>query len=899
MITLKKLKQMLRRKRTRPSRLSRAEQLESRVLLSASSGRGLRQSGGGEGSQSLEFYSIDGTGNNLANPDQGSTDEQLIRLVSVGYEDGISTPVEDLPSAREISNAVVAQTESTENERLLSDYIWIWGQFIDHDIDLSGETDPAEEFNIEVPAGDPLFDPFNTGTATIDLNRSAYDPETGTSVDNPLQQLNTITAYLDGSVIYGSDAERAAALRTFEGGKLATSDGDLLPYNLDGLDNAGGTSDSLFLAGDVRANENAALTSMHTIFVREHNRIADELAARDPSKTDEQIYQEARLIVTAELQAITYNEFLPALLGEGAIAEYSGYDSEVDASIANEFSTAIYRMGHSLLSSDLLRLNADGSTADEGNLALKDAFFNPSILEDNGIDSLLQGAATQTSQELDAQIVDDVRNFLFGPPGAGGFDLASLNIQRGRDHGLASYNQSRIDLGLEPATSFADITSDLDVQSRLASVYDSVDDVDLWVGALAEDHLPGSSVGELMQTVLVDQFSRIRDGDRLWYQNQFSGRELRDLEQTTLSDVIERNSDVTGLQDNVFFTPEKVSGQDELVFVDGNTGRFISGAFDGERLQFQSGARWNPDANYEYHNGDFNGDGMMDIAGRNENGQWWVAVSNGETFTSSYFGRWDAGGEWDDVLVGDFNGDGLDDIAGRHRTGQLWVARSTGTRFTNVYSGRWNTTGWDEVVTGDFNGDGNDDIAGRQANGTWWLGAGSEDRFQTSYVGRWSGAVEWNDSTVGDFDGDGLDEIAGRKENGEVWINQMNGSRFQTRYSGIIEGGATPQLFTADINGDDVDDILTRDRDEIHWMHIDSDGNRVSEQLTRWFGPGQFQMTTGDFDNDGADDIIGLNLVTGEIKMTSMHHNVVNTEVVARFQNLFPVDMMEADNAMV
>ena len=167
----------------------------------------------------------------------------------------------------------------------------------------------------------------------------------------------------------------------------------------------------------------------------------------------------------AEMQAITYNEFLPALLGEDAIEEYDGYDRRVDPGITNEFSTAAYRFGHSMLSTELLRLNNDGTVADEGNIALQDAFFRPDEIVNNGIDSILLGQATQVAQEIDTMVVDDVRNFLFGPPGSGGFDLASLNIQRGRDHGLADYNQVRVDMGLEPVQSFSDISSDPNVPS--------------------------------------------------------------------------------------------------------------------------------------------------------------------------------------------------------------------------------------------------------------------------------------------------------------------------------------------------------------------------------------------------------------------------------------------------
>ena len=538
------------------TRKLRTEQLEQRQLLAADTGTAAHSSVDLAqifDSAILEVAAIDGTGNNLVETDWGSTDEQLLRLVSVEYGDGISTPAgEDRPSAREVSNAVVAQTELTTNDRGLTDLVWLWGQFIDHDLDLTESADPVEAFNIEVPTGDEYFDPDGTGEQVIALNRSIYDEETGDEIGDPRQQINQITAFLDGSVVYGSDEERAAALRTFEGGKLKTSGGDLLPFNEEGLENAGGTFDSLFLAGDVRANENAALTAMHTVWVREHNRLADEIAAENPELTDEEIYQQARAIVRAQLQVITYNEFLPALLGKDALSEYHGYDPTVNPGISNLFSTAAYRLGHSMLPTELLRLDSDGNVVEAGNLSLSEAFFAPQEILSEGIDSLLLGAANQQAQEIDNMIIDDVRNFLFGQPGQGGFDLASLNIQRGRDHGLADYNQARIDLGLEPVTSFDEITSDPELAAELEALYGDVNNIDAWVGGLAEDHVRGSSLGELMQTVLIDQFERIRDGDRFWYENVLSGRALAAVEATTLSDVIMRNTDIEGLSRNVF-----------------------------------------------------------------------------------------------------------------------------------------------------------------------------------------------------------------------------------------------------------------------------------------------------------------------------------------------------------
>eukprot|EP00913_Durusdinium_trenchii_P013411 g12592.t1 len=515
------------------------------------------------------------------------------RLLAIeGRDRLIRLPGDDRPSAREISNAIAAVDEAETNERYLTDLLWMWGQFIDHDIDLTDNAtdefgNPLESLPIDVPAGDLWFDPAGDGDATIAFNRSVYTEDE----DGVRQQVNQITAFLDGSVVYGSDAERAAELRTFSGGLLKTSDGDLLPFNEAGLENAGGTSDALFLAGDVRANENAALSAMHTIWVREHNRIAAELAAEQPNLTDEELYQQARARVTAEIQVITFHEFLPALLGAGAVSEYTGYDESVNPAISNVFSTAAYRLGHSLLSSELLRIDESGEVIAAGTLPLQSAFFSPDALIDHGVDSLLRGASANVAQELDNQVVDDIRNFLFGQPGPGGFDLASLNIQRGRDHGLPDYNQARIDLGLEPIESFSELTSDLELAAALESVYGDVNQIDVWVGGLAEDHLPGSSVGVLFTTVIVDQFERLRDGDRFWYENLYSGQALAELEATTLADVIERNTGITGLQDNVFFAPEvfvvdldeydvadvKVTTQGgELRIVDAERGRVVA-----------------------------------------------------------------------------------------------------------------------------------------------------------------------------------------------------------------------------------------------------------------------------------------------------------------------------------
>ncbi|MEM9080163.1 MAG: peroxidase family protein [Verrucomicrobiota bacterium] len=489
---------------------------------------------------------LDGFGNNKSNPTQGAAEQPFIRLTEPAYADGISAPAgSDRPNPRLISNTICVQDELIPNTRGASDFLWQWGQFLDHDIIETPSFDPPESFNITIPPDDPHF----PTDSEITLNRSFYEQD-----HLPREQVNFITAYIDASNVYGSTEERAFALRTLDGsGQLKVTEtevGHLLPYNFTGLDNAPAPSPTFFLAGDIRANEQIGLLAMHTLFVREHNHWATQYLEENPTATGEEAYQFARLIVSSEMQAITYREFLPTLLGKNALPPYRAYNPKVDATISNEFGAAAYRLGHSMLSSTLLRLDPDGNEAPEGHLSLADAFFTPSEIEDHGIDSVLRGLANQQCQELDEKIIDDVRNFLFGPPGAGGFDLASLNIQRGRDHGLPDYNTMRIAAHMPPARSIQDINPA--IADNLAAVYPSPDQVDLWIGGLCESKLPGSMVGPLLQAILVNQFRRLRDGDRFYYESHLPRHLVRLVEEQTLAHIIRRN---TGISDEI---PENV-----------------------------------------------------------------------------------------------------------------------------------------------------------------------------------------------------------------------------------------------------------------------------------------------------------------------------------------------------
>ena len=499
-----------------------------------------------------ENRTADGSANNLSHAWMGQTGSLLLRSpAGCEYADGVSAMM-DRANPRGISNAVADQQASgLGNARNLSSMAWQWGQFIDHDFALVGES--HESANFAIPMGDPVFDPFSTGTAEMPFTRSIYSG--GTGPGDPRQHANEITHWIDGSNVYGSDATRAGALRAFSGGRLATSGGDMMPYNTGGLDNAGGPGANMFLAGDIRSNEQSGLTAMHTVFVREHNRLADQISFANPGWSDEQVYQKARKLVGAEIQAITYNEWLPAMMGGDAIGSYTGYDEHADGSIDTAFSTAAFRIGHTMLNDELLRLGPGNTPFAGGNLNLFQSFFNPStITEPGSLDAVLRGLAYQESNEVDTQTIDGVRNLLFG--GTSGRDLIALNIQRGRDHGLPDYNAMRQEYGLPALTSFSEITSDPALAAALELAYGGdIDNIDAWIGMFSEDHAYGS-LGETAAAIFIDQFTRLRDADRFFYLNDpdLTLEDLAFLGSVRLSDIIRLNTGATDIQDNVFFT---------------------------------------------------------------------------------------------------------------------------------------------------------------------------------------------------------------------------------------------------------------------------------------------------------------------------------------------------------
>jgi hypothetical protein len=285
-----------------------------------------------------EYRSIDGSGNNLSNSALNAAGTDFARIGPAHFADGVDS-MRDGPNPRMISNVVVGQGDAdVPNAEGLSGLMYAWGQFLDHDLDLS-RSDGVTHIDIPIPDGDPNY----PDGSSIPLTRAITDPATGHD-GQPAAAVNSITGWLDASMVYGSDQATAHSLRTADG-HMKTSAGNNLPINADGT----------FAAGDVRAQENPSLTALQTLFVREHNYQVDQLHREHPNWTGDHLYEQARAIVAGEIQNITYSEFLPHLLGPGVIPAYGGYDPHVDPRITEEFAGAAFRFGHSIVSDETER----------------------------------------------------------------------------------------------------------------------------------------------------------------------------------------------------------------------------------------------------------------------------------------------------------------------------------------------------------------------------------------------------------------------------------------------------------------------------------------------------------------------------------------------------------------
>ena len=311
---------------------------------------------------------------------------------------------------------------------------------------------------------------------------------------------------------------------------------------------------------------------MHTVWVREHNRIALKLQANNPLWNDERLFQESRRIVIAEYQHIIYNEWLPLVVGKKQMNAFGlrpltkgyskSYIQNFDPRVTNEFATAAFRFGHTLIPTTFKKTDSFQRTSNT--LRIKDIFFQPEKVHRTPriLDDLVRGLTSQHGSQWDKKFSEDIINHLFeSKKGVGGLDLVALNIQRGRDHGLPGYNAYRKVVGVGKANNWDGLRNNIrpeDVEN-LKKVYRHVDDVDLFVGGFLEKPNDDAFIGQTFQVLIVDTFLRLKYGDRFFYDlgldssTQFSRNQLQEIRKVTMARVLcDNTEDVREMQPQVF-----------------------------------------------------------------------------------------------------------------------------------------------------------------------------------------------------------------------------------------------------------------------------------------------------------------------------------------------------------
>ncbi|XP_047517441.1 uncharacterized protein LOC125057685 [Pieris napi] len=552
---------------------------------------------------SKRYRTHDGTCNNLNRPRWGSTMTPVQRFLPPVYSDGIQAPRRSvfgslLPSAREIS-ALVHEDQNVENPGI-THLLMQWGQFLDHDMVSSSQSRGfngsvprcckdggrdfipkeflhPECFPIAVPLSDPFYGP--RGVRCLDFIRSSPAPQEDCRI-GWREQINQVSAYIDGSPLYASSARQSDKLRLFRNGMLqygrVQQRRPLLPTERrDELCRGGALSADCFKSGDARVNEQPGLVAAHILWLRQHNRMATELAHLNPHWSDEKIYQETRKIIGAMIQHITYREFLPIILGPEVMnlfelepqkkGYYRGYNPKINPSPASSFASAAFRFGHSLVQPSMIRFDRFHRPM-ANNVSLHDEHTNPSNIWSMGaVDRLMLGMMNQPIQKRDEFITEELTNHLFQTSHFDfGMDLAAINIQRGRDHGVPPYTSWREPCGLSSVENFDDLSRIMParVVRKMKALYKNVEDIDLFTGGMSERPVIGGLVGPTFACIIAQQFSNLRKGDRFWYENggsesSFTPAQLQQIRRMSLAQVLCRTLDtIDSIQPFVFLSPD-------------------------------------------------------------------------------------------------------------------------------------------------------------------------------------------------------------------------------------------------------------------------------------------------------------------------------------------------------
>jgi beta-lactam-binding protein with PASTA domain len=419
----------------------------------------------------------------------------------------------------------------------------------------------------------------------------------------------------------------------------------------------------------------------------------------------ERVFQAARFITEMEYQHLVFEEFARTLVPSinPFIGDGINFQSDTNPAIVAEFAHATYRLGHSMLTETIPRTYADGTTEE---ITLVDAFLNPQEFNKNNTltaseaaGSIFQGGTRTVANEIDEFVTEALRNRLLGLP----LDLATINMARGRSEGVTSLNNVRralyaqtADGKLAPYESWADFSFNmrhpesvvnyiaaygknhpsLNVQGRNAkraaaqalvdagdpwlfesTIDTGLNDVDLWVGGLAEEQSPfGGLLGSTFNHVFEVQLESLQNADRFYYLERLDGLNLlAQMEANSFSELISRNTTAKGMAQGVFSRPDFVINIGELIVDEGNPSRFSNDPTEGELILLPNGTiRYMGAAHVIW-----NGTAGNDSAYSSEGDDTFNGADGNDRFEGGAGNDSHVGGNGDDVLIDLFGDDVL------------------------------------------------------------------------------------------------------------------------------------------------------------------------------------------------------------------------------------------------
>ncbi|NXO29095.1 DUOX2 oxidase, partial [Cisticola juncidis] len=528
---------------------------------------------GAQESISWEVQRYDGWYNNLLHHSHGSVGTRLLRLLPAHYADGVYQALQEprVPNARQLSTAVARGPSGLPSRRNTTVLAVFFGFHVLLDI-LGTENPgcPAEFLNIHIPPGDPVFDPAGTGGVVLPFQRIRWAAGTGQSPNNPREQTNEMTGWLDGSSIYGPSHSWSDALRSFSGGQLASGPSRSLPRQTDGrvpmwkaLDPSTGQGgpQGIYDLGSAWGNENPFLQAESIAWFRYHNHLATALAQKHPAWSDEDLFQHTRKRVIATFQRIVLYEWLPTLLGM-QVPEYQGYQQHLDPSLSPEFVVAVGQFLATMVPPGVYKRDTkchfQNSSGSFPAARLCNSYWsreNPGLQQAEDVDNLLLGMSSQIAEREDNIVVEDLQDYWYGPLRYSRTDYVASWVQRGRDFGLPPYNQVRQRFGLKPLQNWSSLAPHLEPQvlQKVAALYgNNLAELEMLPGGLLE------ADGSLFSTIILEQFVRLRDGDRFWFENTnnglFTEEEIREIRNTTFHSILTSvtHAKPTDLQPQVF-----------------------------------------------------------------------------------------------------------------------------------------------------------------------------------------------------------------------------------------------------------------------------------------------------------------------------------------------------------